>query len=92
VETPIETDRTVSDPMTWSFRHARRSAASYFRENPLLCATIAAGAGFVLGGGLTTATTLRLFRRTLGLALQLAVAPLLLSRLRDALNDRTSGE
>lgn len=67
----------------------RGAAFDYFRRNPLLCTGVAAGVGFVLGGGLTTGTSLRLLRKGLGLALQVTVLPILVSRLRDAVLDAT---
>ncbi len=63
----------------------RSYIATQVREHPLRCAGLTAAAGFVIGGGLATRTTLRALRRTLSLAVKTAVVPALLMRLRDTL-------
>lgn len=57
------------------------------KERPLWCAGIAAGAGFVLGGGLASPAALRLLRKSVGLVLQLTVMPMVVGRLQEALGD-----
>lgn len=69
------------------FEHWRRKALDEYQKNPLLGAGVALAAGFVLGGGLAAGTTLRTLRKSVGLVLQVAVMPALLSRLRDAIID-----
>lgn len=69
------------------FEHWRRKALDQYRNNPLLGAGVALAAGFVLGGGLATGTSLRTLRKSVGLVFQAAVVPVLLSRLRDAIVD-----
>jgi hypothetical protein len=69
------------------FDYWRRKALDEYRQNPLLGAGVALAAGFVLGGGLATGTTLRMLRKSVGLVFQAAVMPALLSRLRDAIVD-----
>jgi len=68
------------------FAEIRARVVARFKESPLLYAGIAAGAGFVLGGGLATPTALRVFRKSALLALQATVVPLLFSRLQDAVS------
>jgi hypothetical protein len=62
-----------------------RKAVDGLRRKPLLGAGIAAAAGFLLGGGLTNASTLRVLGKSVRLAFQLAVVPALVSRLEDAI-------
>lgn len=69
------------------FEKLRATIAKQIRERPLTCAGLTLAAGFVIGGGLATGTTLRVLRRSLGLTLQMAVVPALLTRLRDAVLD-----
>ncbi len=69
------------------FTRLRATVVKQIRERPLTVAGITMAAGFVLGGGLATGTSLRLLRRSLGLALQMAVIPALLARLRETMLD-----
>ena len=73
------------------FEKLRAKALKQIRERPLTVAGLTLAAGFVLGGGLATGTALRVLRRSLGLALQMAVIPALLTRLRDTLVDEAEG-
>ena len=54
------------------------------RERPIAWLGVAAGAGFVLGGGLATPPALRLLRKSLGLAIEWMIVPLLVSQLQSA--------
>ncbi len=71
------------------FRRMRAEASHRFKAQPLLCTAMAAGAGFLLGGGLATKTTLRVLRNSASLILQLTVVPYILNRLRDTLAEST---
>jgi hypothetical protein len=71
----------------WSIRRLRALATKQIRERPLMTAGLTVAAGFVIGGGLASGTTLRVLRRSVGVALQMAVIPALLTRLREALLD-----
>ena len=65
---------------------ALRSAstiADRVRERPWMYAGVAMGCGFVLGGGLATPLAMRLLRRGMSAALQLTIAPMVLSRLEE---------
>lgn len=79
------TERAASGGGDSRLRHLRRMASEKIRERPLLAAGLTAAAGFVIGGGLTSGTALRAMRRSVGLALQMAVIPVLISRLKDSL-------
>ncbi len=68
----------------------RRDAVRQFRRNPLAGAGIAAGLGFVVGGGLASTAALRLLGKSALLVFQFAVLPALLGRLRDAIVDEVS--
>lgn len=68
---------------------ARAWAVDHVRESPIRSVGIAAGAGFVLGGGLASATTLRVLRKSVAVTLQMTVLPILVMRLRDLLMDAT---
>lgn len=81
------TEQGKHDGKDWSFRRLRTLALERIRERPLLAAGLTAAAGFVIGGGLASGTTLRVLRRSIGLALQIAVIPALLNRVRDSLLD-----
>jgi hypothetical protein len=72
----------------WSIGRLRTLAVKQIRERPLLTAGLTVAAGFVIGGGLASGTTLRVLRRSVGVALQIAVIPALLTRLREALLDQ----
>ena len=84
METTTSTERVEAEAAP-RFRHMRAEAVDHFRERPLLYTSLAAGAGFVLGGGLATATTLRVLRSSASLILQITVVPYLLTQLRDML-------
>jgi hypothetical protein len=73
----------------WTLGRLGRLATAKVRERPLLAAGLTVAAGFVIGGGLASGTTLRVLRRSVGLALQMAVVPALLTRLRETLLDQT---
>jgi hypothetical protein len=67
------------------FREIRDEAMERIKARPIVYAGIAAGAGFVLGGGLATRTTLRVLKNSASLILQMTVVPYLLTQLRDML-------
>jgi hypothetical protein len=70
-----------------AFQRLPALAANSFQRQPLLSAGLAAAVGFVIGGGLANGTGLRLLRRSVVLALQMAAIPALLALLRDKLLD-----
>jgi hypothetical protein len=88
-ETSLETTKSTTENLEAEvasrFEHLRDEAAGHFKERPLLYTSLAAGAGFLLGGGLATATTLRVLRNSASLILQITVVPYLLTQLRDML-------
>lgn len=67
------------------FKRMRDDAIARFKERPLFYTGVAAGAGFLLGGGLVTSTTLRILRNSAALMIQVTVVPYVLARLRDML-------
>jgi hypothetical protein len=81
------TEQGKNNGKDWSLGRLRTLAFERVRERPLLAAGLTAAAGFVIGGGLASGTTLRVLRRSIGLALQIAVIPALLNRVRDILLD-----
>lgn len=77
--------QSIETELKQGFEAWRRRALDVYREKPLLGAGVALAAGFVLGGGLATGTTLRTLRKSVGFVFQAAVVPTLVSRLRDAI-------
>jgi len=77
-------DKVVSSGKE-TLEELRAKVRERFKENPVLYTGVAATAGFLVGGGLLSGTTLRLLRRSLILALQLTVVPVLLDRMREAI-------
>ncbi len=55
-------------------------------KKPVLCASIAAAAGFILAGGLFTPVVSRLLRRGVGMGLQMSLGPLLSAGLAKSLS------
>jgi hypothetical protein len=87
LDTTTDTADKLEAEATSRFHHVRDEAIGHFKERPLLYTSLAAGAGFLLGGGLATATTLRVLRSSASLILQITVVPYLLTRLRDLLDE-----
>jgi hypothetical protein len=85
LETTTSTKENLEAEVASRFWQMRAEASDRFKERPLLYTGLAAGAGFLLGGGLATATTLRVLRNSASLILQLTVVPYLLTHLRDML-------
>jgi len=85
-------DEVLVAPIEHVARDEAPTIAARVRERPWMYAGIAAGCGFVLGGGLATPLAMKLLRRATSLALQVAVAPVLLARLEDSLGRWTGLE
>lgn len=81
------TERRTTRDKASGLSRLQRMVSERLRARPLLVAGLTAAAGFVVGGGLASGTTLRVVRRSVGLALQMAVIPVLLNRLRESLLD-----
>ena len=85
-------DEVLVAPIEHLAREGAPTIAARVRERPWAYAGIAAGCGFVLGGGLATPLAMKLLRRATSFALQVAVAPVLLARLEDSLGRWTGLE
>lgn len=85
METSPSAAENVEAEAASRFERMRDEAIGQFKERPLLCTSLAAGAGFLLGGGLATATTLRVLRNSASLIVQITIVPYLLAQLREML-------